>query len=88
VNTSHASRLTRIATLGVLLAGLSAPALAFQVEETSIEGIQTAIQNGQTTCQQVVQAYINRARAYNGICTALVTPDGRPVQSRLGAVRA
>jgi Asp-tRNA(Asn)/Glu-tRNA(Gln) amidotransferase A subunit family amidase len=72
----------------MLLAGLATPALAFQVEEASIEDIQTAIQNGQTTCQNVVQAYINRARAYNGICTALVTPDGKPVQSRLGAVRA
>jgi amidase len=88
VNTLHASCLTRIATLGVLLAGLATPAFAFQVEEASIEGIQTAIQNGQTTCQQVVQAYITRARAYNGICTALVTADGKPVQSRLGAVRA
>ncbi|MDB5735377.1 MAG: amidase, Asp-tRNAAsn/Glu-tRNAGln amidotransferase subunit [Alphaproteobacteria bacterium] len=72
----------------MLLAGLATPALAFQVEEASIEGIQTAIQNGQTTCQQVVHAYINRARAYNGVCTALVTADGKPVQSRLGAVRA
>src|SRR5580698_10455560 len=85
VNTAHASRPTRvprltgIATLGVLVAGLSAPAFAFQVEEASIEGIQTAIQNGETTCQQVVQAYINRAKAYNGVCTALVTADGKPV---------
>jgi amidase len=88
VNTSHASRLTRIAALGVLLAGLATPAFAFQVEEASIEGIQIAIQKGQTTCRQVVQAYINRARAYNGVCTAMVTADGKPVQSRLGAVRA
>jgi amidase len=88
VNTSCASRLAGIATLGVLLAGLAAPAAAFQVEEASIEGIQTAIQNGQTTCQQVVQAYINRARAHNGVCTALVTADGKPVQSRPGTVRA
>ena len=72
----------------MMLAGLSAPAFAFQVEEASIEDIQTAIQNGKTTCQQVVQAYINRARAYNGVCTALVTADGKPVQSRLGTVRA
>lgn len=88
MNISHALRLTGIATLGVLLAGLSAPAFAFQVEEASIEGIQTAIQNGQTTCQQVVQAYIDRAKAYNGVCTALVTPDGKPIQSKFGPVRA
>jgi len=88
VSISPASRLAGIATLGLLLAGLPSSVLAFQVEEASIEGIQTAIQNGQTTCRQVVQAYIARAKAYNGICTALVTPDGKPVQSRLGAVRA
>ena len=88
MNTSRASRLTRIATLGVLLAGLSAPAFAFQVEETSIASIQAAIQDGSTTCQQVAQAYINRAKAYNGICTALVTADGKPVPSMLGTVRA
>ena len=88
MNTSCASRLAGIAALGLLLAGLATPALAFQVEEASIEDIQTAIQNGQTTCRQVVQAYINRARAHNGVCTALVTADGKPVQSRLGTVRA
>lgn len=88
MNTARAPRLTGIATVGVLLAGLSAPAFAFQVEEASIEGIQAAIQNGEATCQQVVQAYIDRAKAYNGVCTALVTKDGTPVQSRPGTVRA
>ncbi len=88
MNTSQAARLAKIAILGVVLAGLSAPAFAFQVEETSITGIQTANQKGQTTCEQVVQAYINRAKAYNGICTALVTPDGKPIPAQMGAVRA
>jgi len=88
VNASHAPRLTGIATLALLLAGLSAPALAFPVEEASIAGIQSAIMSGKTTCQQVVQAYIDRARAYNGMCTALVTADGKPVQSKLGTVRS
>jgi Asp-tRNA(Asn)/Glu-tRNA(Gln) amidotransferase A subunit family amidase len=77
-----------MATFGVLLAGLSAPAFAFQVEEASIASIQAAIRNGQTTCQQVVQAYINRAKAYNGVCTALVTADGAPVPQKFGPVRA
>lgn len=76
------------ATLGILLVCLSAPAFAFQVEEASIQGIQAAIQSGKTTCRQVVQAYIDRAKAYNGVCTALVTKDGKPVQSRPGTVRA
>lgn len=76
------------ATLGILLVHLSGPAFAFPVEEASIQGIQAGIQSGKTTCRQVVQAYIDRAKAYNGVCTALVTKDGMPVQSRLGTVRA
>ena len=46
---------------------------AFKIEEASIADIQQAIKAGQTTCRQVVEAYIERARAYNGTCTALVT---------------
>ncbi len=76
------------ATVSLLFASLSGPAFAFQVEESSIESIQAAIQSGETTCQQVVQAYLARAKAYNGVCTALVTKDGKPVQSKPGTVRA
>jgi Asp-tRNA(Asn)/Glu-tRNA(Gln) amidotransferase A subunit family amidase len=60
----------------------------FQVEEASIFGIQSAIRSGTTTCRGVVQAYIDRARAYNGACTALVTKDGAPVASATGPIRA
>src|SRR5689334_13646644 len=60
----------------------------FQVEETTIAGIQNAIKSGQTTCRAVVQAYIDRAKAYNGTCTALVTADGKPLPSATGIVRA
>ena len=42
----------------------------FQVEEATIASIHAAIKSGQTTCQAVVQAYIDRAKAYNGVCTA------------------
>jgi Asp-tRNA(Asn)/Glu-tRNA(Gln) amidotransferase A subunit family amidase len=77
-----------VAAFGVAFTGLPGPTLAFQVEEASIESIQAAIQSGETTCQQVVQAYIDRAKAYNGVCTALVTKDGAPVQSKPGTVRA
>jgi Asp-tRNA(Asn)/Glu-tRNA(Gln) amidotransferase A subunit family amidase len=35
-----------------------------------------------------VQAYLDRARAYNGVCTRLVTADGAPVSSATGYVRA
>jgi amidase len=67
---------------------VSAADNAFQVEEASIDDIQQAIQSGATTCQGVVQAYIDRARAYNGACTALVTEDGGPVAAATGYVRA
>lgn len=60
----------------------------FQVEEMTIESIQDAIKSGQTTCKQVVQAYIARAKAYNGVCTALVTADGKPIKSVKGYFRA
>ena len=61
---------------------------AFQIEEATIGDIQRAIRQGETTCVQVVEAYVERARAYNGICTQLVTADGGRVAPGPGAVRA
>ena len=40
------------------------------------------------TCTGIVQAYIDRAKAYNGTCTALVTKDGKPIAPAKGAIRA
>lgn len=60
----------------------------FQVEEATIDGIHRAILSGQTSCQAVVQSYIDRARAYNGVCTRLVTADGAAIAPAVGAVRA
>jgi amidase len=60
----------------------------FAIEEATIDRIHGAIRSGHTTCQAIVQAYIDRARAYNGICTALVTTDGRDVPPASGPVRA
>jgi Asp-tRNA(Asn)/Glu-tRNA(Gln) amidotransferase A subunit family amidase len=60
----------------------------FQVEEATIAAIHSAIASGQTSCRGVVQAYINRARAYNGVCTALVTADGADSAPAKGYVRA
>jgi amidase len=60
----------------------------FTLEEASIADVQSAIRSGRTTCSEVVQGYIARARAYNGVCTALVTEDGKPVRAATGAVRA
>jgi amidase len=85
---------------GVTMSGLSAAALlallpataaaqaAFRIEEASIAATHGAITAGQTTCRAIVQAYLDRARAYNGTCTALVTADGAPVPPATGAIRA
>src|SRR5262245_32277009 len=59
----------------------------FKVEEASIPDIQTAIRAGRTTCKEVVQAYIDRVKAYNGVCTALLTPGGAPIPPSTGMVR-
>jgi Asp-tRNA(Asn)/Glu-tRNA(Gln) amidotransferase A subunit family amidase len=60
----------------------------FQIEEASIADIQRAIRTGQTTCKRVVQSYLDRTKAYNGACTALLTQDGKPVPPATGMVRA
>jgi hypothetical protein len=36
----------------------------------------------------VVQSYLDRVKAYNGVCTALVTKDGAPIPPSTGMVRA
>jgi Asp-tRNA(Asn)/Glu-tRNA(Gln) amidotransferase A subunit family amidase len=72
----------------VFAAPLVAQESPFHVEEASIVDIQNAIKSGQTTCKQVVQTFINRAKAYNGVCTALLTKDGAPIAPSTGMVRA
>jgi Asp-tRNA(Asn)/Glu-tRNA(Gln) amidotransferase A subunit family amidase len=66
----------------------STSSTAFAIEEATIDGIHAAIRSGETTCQAIVQAYIDRARAYNGICTSLLTADGTDIPPATGAVRA
>ena len=60
----------------------------FHLEEATIEGIHRAIQDGQVGCEGLVRAYVDRARAYNGACTQLMTSDGAPVEPAGGPVRA
>ncbi|MFL5269915.1 MAG: amidase family protein, partial [Stellaceae bacterium] len=60
----------------------------FRLEEATIDELHEAIKAGLTTCVAVVQHYIERARAYNGVCSALVTEDGASVRAATGAVRA
>jgi amidase len=61
---------------------------AFRVEEATIEELHRAIKAGETTCVAVVQQYIDRARAYNGVASMLVTADGGSVPEAEGTVRA
>jgi Asp-tRNA(Asn)/Glu-tRNA(Gln) amidotransferase A subunit family amidase len=60
----------------------------FRVDETTIDELHAAIRSGRTTCVAVVQQYIDRVRAYNGVASLLVTEDGGPVPAVKGAVRA
>ena len=60
----------------------------FEVQEATIPSIHAAITSDQTTCRAVVQAYLDRAKAYNGVCTALLTSDGLDIASTTGYVRA
>ena len=50
----------------------------FHVMEATIADVHRAIREGQISCRGLVQAYINRARAYNGTCNQLVTEDMAP----------
>jgi Asp-tRNA(Asn)/Glu-tRNA(Gln) amidotransferase A subunit family amidase len=60
----------------------------FSVVEASIVDIHNAIKTKQATCTDIVQAYIDRAKAYVGICTQLVTEDGAPISPAFGRVIA
>ena len=60
----------------------------FRLEEATIDEMHAAIRAGEITCVQIVQHYIDRARAFNGVASALVTEDGAPVPQEMGTVRA
>ena len=64
------------------------PSEPFPLEEATIDGIHQAIRDGRISCEGLVRAYVDRARAYNGACTQLVTVDGAPVAPASGPVRA
>lgn len=74
--------------VGALIAAAPRFAVAqFEVEESTIKGLHSAIRSGETTCRAVVESYLERVKAYNGICTALVTADGKPIAPAPGVVR-
>src|SRR3989475_9984330 len=60
----------------ILLVPSLAPAQTakFRIEEATIEDIQAAILKGELTSTRVVELYLNRIKAYNGVCVNL--PDG------------
>ena len=60
----------------------------FRLDEATIDELHAAIKSGRTTCVAVVQHYIDRVRAYNGVASLLVTEDGLPVPEARSAVRA
>src|SRR5688572_9210160 len=70
-------RVTYVALLLCVLAvqghEAQTPAFRFQLEEATIADVHRGIQTGQLSCRALVQAYIARARAYNGSCNQLVT---------------
>ena len=51
----------------------------FHLQEATIDDIHRAIREGQISCRGLVQLYINRAKAYNGVADELVTRDGAPI---------
>ena len=59
----------------------------FRLEEATIDELHQAIRDGRTTCATVVQLYIDRVRAYNGVCGMLVTEDGEPIPAAPGVIR-
>ena len=60
---------------------------SFRLEEATIDDLHQAIRDGRTTCVAVVRHYLERVRAYNGVCSMLVTEDGEPVSEVPGVVR-
>ncbi len=60
----------------------------FRLEEATIADLHAAIRSGRTTVTEVVQGYLARVRAYNGVASMLVTADGAPVPEAPGVVRA
>jgi len=60
----------------------------FRLEEATIDDLHAAIKDGRATCVSVVEHYLARVRAFNGVASLLVTADGAPVAPATGAVRA
>ncbi len=60
----------------------------FHLVEATVADVHRAIQSGEITCRGLVRAYIDRAKAYNGVSDRLVTKEGAAIPPSPGAVRA
>ena len=80
--------LVAVALADVAVQSQGAPRARFQLEEATIADVHRAIRSGEITCRGLVQAYLDRARAYNGVSDRLITRDGAPIAPARGAVRA
>src|SRR5690348_4111853 len=59
----------------------------FRLEEATIDELHHAIIEGTTTVTAVVQGYLARVRAYNGVSSMLVTKHGIDIAEANGVTR-
>jgi len=59
----------------------------FQLEEATIDEVHAAIRAGDITCVEIVQHYLERVRAFNGVASVLVNEDGAAIAEATGTVR-
>ena len=67
---------------------MDSPAKDFELVEASINDLHAAVKTGSVTVTQVVESYIARAKAFNGVSSMLVTADGASVDATTGVTRA
>ena len=77
-----------LAVLLAMAAGAHAQQTAFHVEEATIDDVHRTIREGRITCKGLVEIYLKRAKAYNGVSNELVTKDGEAIPPAPGVVRA
>jgi Asp-tRNA(Asn)/Glu-tRNA(Gln) amidotransferase A subunit family amidase len=65
----------------------NASAAAFRLEEATIGEMHEAIRAGKATCVSIVEHYLKRVRAFNGVASMLVTRDGAAAAEAKGTVR-
>lgn len=63
-----------VCIVAFVVTGLTAANATFQIEEATIDGIQSAIRKGELTSTQVVKLYLARIKAYDGPCVS--QPEG------------